>query len=117
MLTLTRVVQTAMACPSQWDAWDAEGNYYYLRYRYGHGQVKQYKTADWTGAHEEQLVRVVASFYFGHPLDGVISLADFARLAGITIAEDAMVTGLGDYWRDELILGGVISPSALEEEG
>ncbi len=27
-----------------------------------------------------------------------------------------MITGIGDYWRDELILRGVVSPSALEGE-
>ena len=117
MLTLVRVVQTSIACPSQWDAWDAEGNYYYLRYRYGHGQVKQYRTADWVDAHEDELIGVVASFYFGHPLDGILALEEFAGHAGITLAQDAMITGLGDHWRDELILGGAISPSVLEEEG
>ena len=115
MLVLTRVVQTSIACPAQWNAWDAAGNYYYLRYRGGHGQVKQYRTADWVNAAEDELVRVVADFRYGHELDGCIELAEFAELAGIVIAEGAMITGIGDYWRDELILRGVISPSALEE--
>lgn len=117
MLTLVRIIQTCIACPAQWDAWDAEGNYYYLKYRGGHGQVRQYETADWVEAAEDELVRIVADFRYGHPLDGSLSLEDFAELAGIAIAENAMITGLGDYWRDELILGGVISPSALEGEG
>lgn len=39
MVTLTRWVNTCEACPSQWDAWDAEGNYYYIRYRHGWGNI------------------------------------------------------------------------------
>lgn len=117
MLTLTRVVQTCLACPSQWDAWDGDGNYYYLRYRYGHGQVRQYRTAGWADADEDQLIGVVADFEHGHELDGTISLADFTQLAGITLHADAAVTGFGDYLRDELTLRGVVSPSALEGEG
>lgn len=35
MITLVKLVQTCAAYPSQWDGWDAEGNYYYIRYRYG----------------------------------------------------------------------------------
>lgn len=35
MLRLTRIVQTCSACPSQWDAWDEAGTYYYVRYRFG----------------------------------------------------------------------------------
>lgn len=37
---LVRVVQTCPACPSQWNAWDAAGQYYYLRYRGGRGTVE-----------------------------------------------------------------------------
>ncbi len=40
MVTITRLVQTCEACPSQWDGWDAEGNYYYFRYRHGHFCVR-----------------------------------------------------------------------------
>ena len=35
-IKVTRVVQTCRACPSQWDAWTPNGNYVYIRYRYGH---------------------------------------------------------------------------------
>jgi hypothetical protein len=30
----TEVEQTGNYCPSQWDAWDENGNYYYIRYRF-----------------------------------------------------------------------------------
>lgn len=115
MLTLVRVIQTCLACPSQWDAWDADGRYYYLRYRYGTGKVKHYRTEDWAESPQDELIAVVAEFEHGHPLDGVISLEEFAERAGIAIAGDAMITPLGDYWRDELIMLGLISPSELED--
>jgi len=117
MITLIHVVQTSIACPSQWDAWDADGNYYYLRYRYGHGQVRQYRTADWVDAAEDELVGIVADFEHGHPLDGDIALEDFARLAGIAVSAHAMVSGYGDHLRDQLILEGVLHLKDLEEEG
>jgi hypothetical protein len=31
-----KMEQTCNACPSQWDAWDADGVLYYIRYRWGH---------------------------------------------------------------------------------
>jgi hypothetical protein len=73
-VTLTRAVQTCWACPSQWDAWDADGRYYYLRYRSGHGSVR----AD--GARYP-----VADFDYGDSLDGFIELEKFAELAGIRL--------------------------------
>lgn len=110
MLTLTRVTQVSFACPAQWDAWDADGSYFYLRYRYGHGQVRQYASAD-----SDEVIAVIADFRHGHPLDGAISLEEFAGLAGITIAQDAAVTEFGDYLRDGLIFEGLVSPPAPEE--
>lgn len=108
-VVLVRTVQTCMACPSQWDAWDAEGNYYYLRYRHGCGEIRQYKTENWVESDENELIRVVADFEYGDPLDGSIELDEFARLAGIELAPDETLyqTGYGDHLRDELIKDGL----------
>lgn len=106
VITLVRATQTSMACPSQWDAWDADGNYYYLRYRHGCGQIRHYRTADWIGVDEDQLIEVVAEFEFGHPLDGEISLEEFASHAGIALAPELHETSFGDHLRDELIMDG-----------
>lgn len=106
MITIVRTVQTSIACPSQWDAWDADGNYYYLRYRHGCGAVRQYRDENWTDRTYEEAVgdgRTVASFEHGDPLDGTISLPEFAELAGIMLAENLAETGFGDYVRDELV--------------
>ena len=35
VIEIIKLKQTYGACPSQWDAWDAEDNYYYVRYRHG----------------------------------------------------------------------------------
>ena len=34
-VAVVRVVRTCRACPSQWDAWTAQGVYVYVRYRSG----------------------------------------------------------------------------------
>jgi hypothetical protein len=102
-VTLTRVTQTSLACPSQWDGWDEAGNYYYLRYRGGHGSVRQYATPGWADSDEDQLIRHVAAFDHGHPLDGSITLAEFCERAGIALAQDLVRTGFGDHLRDELV--------------
>ncbi|MGR6922591.1 hypothetical protein ACU635_50770 [[Actinomadura] parvosata] len=88
-ITLTRVVQTCYACPSQWDAWDADGRYYYLRYRWGVGTVETQPGPDmntWTDREP------LASFEHGDDLSGTISLTDFMALAGLTLAPGAEVS-------------------------
>jgi hypothetical protein len=88
---LVRIVQTCCACPSQWDAWDAAGQYYYLRYRCGRGTVE---TAASEEDYEDQKTAapvLVANFNHGDPLDGEISLAEFLRRAGMRLAEGAVV--------------------------
>jgi hypothetical protein len=68
------VVQTCFACPSQWDTWTADGDYLYLRFRWGRGYVQSERRG------------VVASFGTGDDLDGVISLEDFMAAANLTLA-------------------------------
>lgn len=125
MITITRAVQTCMACPSQWDAWDADGNYYYLRYRHGCGQVTQYQTPDWVSAPwtrtsenvyegNEQFIRHIASFEYGDDLDGSITLDEFARHAGITLAPGLRYTGYGDHLADQLT-GRGIDPGTAQD--
>jgi hypothetical protein len=77
MHVISRVIQTCFACPSQWDAWTSEGDYLYLRYRWGVG------TVDDEGGNE------LARFSTGDPYGGVIDLDDFARQAGLVILDGA----------------------------
>lgn len=90
-IVLVRAVQTCMACPSQWDAWDATGRYYYLRYRHGHSTVDEFASANWHAWGDS--LRRVAEFYYGDELDGVISLEDFAQAAGIRLELDGREDG------------------------
>lgn len=86
-IVIVKAIETSTACPSQWDAWDDQGRYWYLRYRYGHGTAKRITAGpDWPetwqpGDEPEE----VLSFDYGHPLDGSISLEDFAEKAGLTL--------------------------------
>lgn len=90
-ITLARVVQTCGACPSQWDAWTADGQYLYLRYRFGVGTVDAYDGPDsdsWDVAPDGH----VAQFEdVDEPLNGTIELAEFCERAGLQLAEDAQV--------------------------
>lgn len=81
-VALTRAVQTSSACPSQWDAWDADGNQYYLRYRWGQGSVAKVTQSSSGRRHE-----TLTLFDHGDGLDGVIDLEDFARLAHLDISQ------------------------------
>lgn len=87
---LVRAVQTCRACPSQWDAWDADGQYYYLRYRGGRGSVESAASpADYVDLATENLT--VAAFRHSGDLDGEISLDEFLQLAGMRLAKGVRV--------------------------
>src|SRR5947209_576737 len=95
MITLVRTVQTSCACPAQWDAWDAEGNYYYLRFRNGVGTVQNLDRAgpDYTSS-------VVARFVDDDPWNGHIELEDFAARAGIALAPKLEQVGFTEYFHE-----------------
>lgn len=76
-IIIVRAMQTCAACPSQWDAWDADGRYWYLRFRHGRGTMGRTYTAD-------QLSFTVS--YEETGLDGAISLEEFAECIGVTLA-------------------------------
>lgn len=81
---VVRTVQTCWGCPSQWDAWTASGRYFYLRYRYGQGSVSAHTSETDSGT------QTIAFFNYGHEMDGIITLAQFAGLAGLVVAPDAV---------------------------
>lgn len=128
-ITLVKAVKTSSACPSQWDAWDAEGRYYYLRYRHGVGSVESAPTKElwrfecvelpsingtfggfeWPGTdflHEHD-------FEYGDELDGTITLAEFCEKAGITLAEDCDQTPFWRHVSNELTEALKDDPAAL----
>lgn len=84
--TIVQATQTCSAAPSQWDAWTDTGQYLYLRYRHGVGTVNAFDSPDpsrWPRTPPEIL------FHHGHPLDGYITLTEFAEHAGLTLNLDA----------------------------
>jgi hypothetical protein len=87
---LARIVQTCQSCPSQWNAWDASGQYYYLRYRCGRGTVE-------TAASPEDYVNpdtwstTVREFHHGDQLEGEIELDQFLELAQMRLAPGVTV--------------------------
>jgi hypothetical protein len=111
VITLVRVIRTSIACPSQWDAWDPEGRYYYLRFRHGYGAVKSaesheaYESA-WEAAHWDEdakqwrgleAITLVAEFEDEDERRGDISLEEFCQRAGLTLASDIERTA---FWRN-----------------
>lgn len=86
-IVLKKVRQTCYACPSQWDAWDAEGNYYYLRFRGGVGSIDHYPSPDDETWSESNRVHL-GSFTTDNPLDGCITLQDFCKEMGIALDPD-----------------------------
>lgn len=81
---IVRAVQTCSACPSQWDAWDLDGNYWYLRYRHSRGTAERQPSPDV----DEWTVREPNISFCGEDADadGVISLERFCELAGLNLA-------------------------------
>lgn len=91
-LVLPRVIRTCTAVPSQWNAWTADGQYLYLRYRSGIGTVDAYDTEDetkWTRPPDG----AVARFDTGDRLDGEMDLVEFCERAGLQLADNAEVIG------------------------
>lgn len=73
----TRTEQTCFGCPSQWDAWDADGNQYYLRFRWGVGSISL--TGRMVDGEIKYLDRSeeIVSFDTNDGLDGIIGLEEF----------------------------------------
>jgi hypothetical protein len=68
----TKLEQTCSACPSQWDARDEHGGYYYIRYRWGRLTVNR------EGVDGERIV----DRRIGDSLDGVLSTSEMLEAIG-----------------------------------
>jgi hypothetical protein len=99
VITLARVVCTLSCVPTQWDAWDTEGRYYYLRYRFGRGTVDTYDDPDsdtWNVIPDGR----IAQFHDENdPWCGEIELDEFLRRAGMTLMPGAEVVPHEEYLR------------------
>jgi len=90
-ITLVRI-EGGGGYPSQWEAEDEAGRYYYLRYRHGYGTIKRaenadaYDVAEWDSESGRWIgIETLATFEHGDEWDGWIELDEFCRLAGIRI--------------------------------
>lgn len=114
-VVIVKAVQTCLACPSQWDAWDSEGRYWYLRYRHAHGEARQYTQGpDW---YEDESwpepVDLLTFSYGDSPYDGVIELDKFCELAGIWLDPLAEVTPWGRYMSEALAQALGMDPDSI----
>ena len=94
-LLLAKVRLTCPSVPSQWDAWDAAGQYYYIRYRFGRLTVDSYPSPnpeEWKTIAEGHLFR------WTHPdreargnqcYHGEMTLREVCKHTGIIIDDDA----------------------------
>jgi hypothetical protein len=106
-VTIVRAEMTCLAAPSQWDAWDSEGRYWYLRFRHGHGKARQYTEGpDWWAVAWTPEPAETREFEHGDPFDGFIALDEFARLAGLELDLPA------EYWEQHADDGQVIAQAA-----
>lgn len=72
-IVLVRAVQTCIIAPCQWNAWDANGRYFYLWFRGGKG---------WIGRNYDKY-DCVDSFSFEDASTAAIELEDFCDILGI----------------------------------
>ncbi len=80
---IVKAVQTCIACPSQWDAWDLDGNYWYLRYRHGRGTAERQPGPDISTWRDDP---PAMAFKCGDHLSGSMELGEFCERAGLNLA-------------------------------
>ena len=103
-IKIVKAIQTSIACPAQWDAWDEHGQYYYFRFRHGHGSITKYENADWVGAKPPQKREHVTDFQVDDEWLGEISLEEFAMRTGIVLDSNLVATGFGDHVAHQLVV-------------
>lgn len=90
-IALSRIVQTCRSHPAQWDAWTTDGQYLYLRYRFGRGTVDAYDAPGPEGWDEVPDGRIAEFRDPDEPMKGEIGLAEFLARAELKLADSAEV--------------------------
>ena len=90
-IALARITQTCGSHPAQWDAWTVDGQYLYLRYRFGRGTVDAYDGPGPDGWGDAPDGRVAEFRDPGEPMKGDIELGEFLTRAGLGLAPGAEV--------------------------
>ncbi|MFJ4682041.1 hypothetical protein [Streptomyces sp. NPDC088789] len=97
MTTLSRVIETCPAVPAQWDAWTVDGQYLYLRYRFGRGTVDAYDS------HNPDTWNAIPDGHFAEfsdpddPWRGEIELSEFLDRTGLRLAPLASLVSYEEY--------------------
>lgn len=80
-IDLVRLERTCFACPSQWDAWDVDNNYYYIRFRGGYLSVDRSRSvaAMWDTNERTSLL----GWDTGDGLDGFMTDTEMLDLTGL----------------------------------
>ena len=78
---IKRIVKTCSACPSQWDAWDVSGEYYYIRYRWGCLTVNKHETNG----------MLIYDSEVGEYLGGWMNLEEMLECTGMKLSSDCVV--------------------------
>lgn len=115
---IVKALRTSLACPSQWDAWDDQGRYYYCRYRNGCGSVHRAasqevyedayenasleKTVNGYVWHGLEAIEFVADFEYGDEYDGCMEFEQFCRLADLCLTPNWDNVSYLDYMRGRL---------------
>lgn len=77
---MVRLLRTCWACPSQWDAWDADGKQYYIRYRHGWFSVEAVSGPNWV--YDDSEPRSIIEMDHGDDDGGVMDDAEMIELTG-----------------------------------
>lgn len=98
-MKLAKLVKTLSACPSQWDGWDADGNYYYVRYRHGWLYVEKSPNYDawWDHEHERIYDEIITD-----EDDGVMSTKEMLQYTGLEFDGEVPfeMPGMKDFLED-----------------
>lgn len=81
IIELVKLHQTCEMCPSQWDAWDKEGNYYYIRYRFGVLTVAMGEEWPRKYIHDEDLTHIYG------PFGGIMTTKEMLNRTGLKYVE------------------------------
>lgn len=99
MISITRIVQTTVAMPAQWDAWDANDVMYYLRYECGHGEVWRLHKPHVYWPDRD----LIAEFHKDDDDADCIDLEQFISRAGITLAPDVQSKSFNEHLAEALL--------------
>lgn len=109
---ITKIERTGIACPSQWDAWTEDGQYVYIRYRWGNFSITTCDNED-SYFIDGRCVEI-CNWEGGDAMDGFMTNDEMVeRSAGILTFADGVVGPELEWTIDTSLLGQFVQ----KEEG